>query len=423
MSFFSFALPRRLAGVTLLAGAALLWPLPAAAGEPLSLGDVLTRAARVDIAAADRSARIEAAQASVQQAGVGPQPTLGVDLEDIAGTGPYSPVNQSQTTFYYERAFERGGKREARIGAAQADVAVTREQARIHALDWLATVQTAWVEAQAAQAMALVADEQTAIADRLQRDVARRVARALDPLFAGERARAEAAEAAIARDRARAQATLARHQLAALLRQEDIELDPAIFGVLKPMAAPDAAPDIDALEAAEKAADRRVELERARTVTDPTLRAGVRYFTAGGSNLSVVFGGAIPLGGRKANLGNVHRAEAERLAAEAQIAVARVHRQQEIAQLTARRDAIERQLAATDAEVMPRVTRAVALVRDGFNRGGLAFTFSEVAAAQRAVVAARLQRIELLKTYHLDGARLDRLTGRHLPLLPAQEAR
>src|SRR3546814_9888670 len=35
-----------------------------------------------------------------------------------------SPLSQSQTTGWYERTWERGGKREARIGAARADVAI-----------------------------------------------------------------------------------------------------------------------------------------------------------------------------------------------------------------------------------------------------------------------------------------------------------
>jgi cobalt-zinc-cadmium efflux system outer membrane protein len=73
--------------------------------------------------------------------------------------------------------------------------------------------------------------------------------------------------------------------------------------------------------------------------------------------------------------------------------------------------------------VLPSAERAVAMVRDGFNRGGGAFTYLEVAEAQRAVVEAKARRIDLLKSFHLDGARLDRLSGRHASFIASAEIR
>src|SRR3546814_14959088 len=62
---------------------------------------------------------------------------------------------------------------------------------------------------------------------------------------------------------------------------------------------------------------------------------------------------------------------------------------------------------SSDREVLPSAERAVVLVRDGFNRGGTAFTFLEVAQAQQAVIDARTRRLELFRRYHLDGVRHD----------------
>src|SRR3546814_3296923 len=69
-------------------------------------------------------------------------------------------------------------------------------------LDVLGQVQAAWVDVLAAEAAIPVADERLAVAQRLEREVARRVGRALDPLFAGERAHTAVAQARIARDQA-----------------------------------------------------------------------------------------------------------------------------------------------------------------------------------------------------------------------------
>ncbi len=73
--------------------------------------------------------------------------------------------------------------------------------------------------------------------------------------------------------------------------------------------------------------------------------------------------------------------------------------------------------------MLPSARRATELVREGFSRGGGAFTYLEVAEAQRAVIEARARRVELLKSFHLDSARLDRLTARHATLIAAAETR
>ena len=54
-------------------------------------------------------------------------------------------------------------------------------------------------------------------------------------------------------------------------------------------------------------------------------------------------------------------------------------------------------------------------MREGFNRGG--FQYLDVTEAQRALIAARSRRVEVLRQFHLDQAALDRLTGRHAALV------
>src|SRR3546814_20211545 len=78
---------------------------------------------------------------------------------------------------------------------------------------------------------------------------------------------------------------------------------------------------------------------------------------------SDLVGGSIPLGGRQANRGNVERAQAERLAAEAELAVARVERKREIDRLVAQRAALVTEIGRIDREVLPSAERAVVLVR------------------------------------------------------------
>lgn len=400
---------------------AALLALPAGAyAQPFSLTDALMRAAGQDLTRPVTEARLQAAEAGARQAAVRPNPSVGLDVENFAGTGDRNTVEDTETTLYWQQTLERGGKREARISAARADIAVARLRAQVRALDQLATVQTLWVEAAAAEEAIGIAEARLTAAQRLERETARRVAAARDPLFAGERAKTGVAQARIALDHARDNARNARAALAAYLGQPEVEIDPSAFAGLTPT--PAASPqtlepvDLRLLEAERDAALTRIRVEEARTVWDPTVRAGVRHFSAGG-DVAFVVGGSIPLGLKETNRGNIDRARAERTAAEAEVALARAEREREINRLIARREATAAEIRRIDAEVLPSARRAIALVRDGFNRGGGAFTYLEVTEAQRAETDAQARRLDLLKFFNLDGVRLDRLTGRHAALI------
>ncbi|RJG54511.1 TolC family protein [Sphingobium terrigena] len=408
--------------VALLVGA--FFPALPLAAQGLSLTDALSRVAQADPGVAVTAAQRDAATAAMRQAEVRPQDVVTVDLEDLARTGPYTPIASTQTTAWYERTWERGGKREARVGAARLSRDVTQQRGRLRQLDILAQAQAAWVEALAAEAEIPVALERLTLAQRLEREVARRVGRALDPLFALERARTAVAQARIAHEQAIEAARLARMSLAAWWGADgDVQIDTSSFSRLAPDPAADAQPiDVALLDAERDAAAARARLAEANSATDPTLRAGLRHYGQG-NDVSIVVGGSIPLGGRRAQRGNVEQAEAERRVAEAEIAVLRVQVKRDMDRLLAQRAAIVREINKIDNAVLPSAERAVMLVRDGYNRGGTAFTFLEVTQAQEAMIDAYDRRITLLKSYHLDGARLDRLTGRYAPLLASAENR
>lgn len=404
-----------------------LLPLPSALhAQPLGLSEMLARATAQDVGRAADEARIEGAQAAVRQAGVKPNPRLGLEVENFAGAGERQLFDQTESTLYWEQTYERGGKREARVGLARSEIALARYRGQVRALDLLATVQALWVEAAAAEAAIPVAEERLAVSQRLERETARRVAATRDPVFAGERARTAVADARIALDRAQGAAANARGALAAYIGLPTVDVDASAFDVTAAEAARPAADvetaDLQVLEAQRDSALARVRVAESHAMQDPTFRAGVRHFREGG-DVAFIVGGSIPLGRNDTNRGAVDRARAERLAAEADIAAARIERQREVARLVARREAAAAEVRRIDAEVLPSARRAVNLVREGFNRGGGAFTFLEVAEAQRAVIDARARSVELLRSFHLDGVRLDRLTGRHAPLIAAAETR
>lgn len=399
-------------------GAALAQARPA----PLTLPEAIGRAAAFDPSAPGAQARLEAARAGQRQADLRLNPILGLEVENFAGSGAFSMLDRSETTLSYQQTLERGGKRAARTGVAGAEIETARLRQEVRRLDLIKEVQTAYAEALAAEAELLIAEARLVAAHSSQQDIARRVRSARDPLFAGVRAETLTAQAEIARDRTRQAAVDTRAELARFwggTPDFSLDLEP-FFKVSRPEAAPvGETPDLALLAAQRRLAEARIQVERARQVADPTLRAGVRYF-GDGSQVAFVVGGTIPLQRYDTNQAGVERAQAERNAADADLEAARITREREIARLTARLTVSAAESERIRAEIVPAAIRTVELVRDGFNRGG--FQYLDVTEAERALADARERRVVVLRQHHIDQATLDRLKGRHAGLVSTQTA-
>lgn len=414
-------------GLAIAATLALNLLSPAAAqaqAEPpaLSLTEALAKAAGANPTLTGSNARLAAAQANLRQAGVRPNPTLGVELENFAGTGVYSLLDRTEATVSYQQTLERGGKREARTGRARAEIEVARLRREVRTLDLLRDVQVAYAEAAAAEAELLIAEARLIAAHQSQTDIDRRVKAARDPLFAGSRADMMTAQAQIARDQARDRARNARAALARFWGggpEFRLALEPFFEGKGPVVPASLTIADLALLEAERDVAIANIRVEQARAVVDPTVRAGVRYL-GDGNNIAFVVGGTIPLRRYDTNRSGIERARAERNAAEADIAVARLAREREIAQLTAKISSAATEAERIRAEVIPPAIKSVEQVREGFNRGG--FSYLDVTEAERALADARARRVSVLRQYHLDQAALDRLTGRQAALTQTQPA-
>jgi cobalt-zinc-cadmium efflux system outer membrane protein len=405
-----------------LAATAIVSIPASASAQTLALPEALSRAAANDPAIGAFEARVEAARAGVRQAEIRPNPRIDAELENFAGTGRLGLLDETETTVYYEQTLERGGKREARIGLAETAIDMEEARAAVRALDLLEQVQAAWIEAQAAEERIDLAQARLETAQAIEREVSRRVSSALDPVFSRERARAAVAEAEAILARADSDAAAARALLASYWGGDVAFVLPEIETATPTPLVPAAIPDEQVLAAEREAADARIALERSRAVQDPILRGGVRHFGEDDA-VGFILGGTIPLGRNDSNRGNIEQAVAERQAAEAEIEAARIAREREIARLMARQAATLSETRRIEEAVLPIAERAAESVREGFARGGTAFTYLEISQADAAVFEARSRRIDLLRDFHLDGARLDRLSARHLPLITQAEVR
>ncbi|MDC7684250.1 TolC family protein [Asticcacaulis sp. BYS171W] len=385
--------------------------------QPLPLSVALTRAVQNDPALNAVSPRLEAVDGAVQQAGVRPNPTLSLETENVLGSKGYGGIDGAETTLSYSQVYEPSDKRRARqdMALTQRDLIVA--EARVRGLDLMHEIETVWIEALTAEAEAELAAERLHMAQRSQKEISRRVNAARDPLFAGALVDASVAKAQISLDQAQLKARTAKAQLAAYWGgSADVEFDLNAFRApgLPTFVAEDM-PDAAVLRARERSSTARIRVETTRPLRDKTLTAGVRHFNADGS-VAFVVGGSIPLARHDTNQGAIAQARAEAEAAALDIRAYDLKRARELAAIHARLGGYIHEVKRLDAEVVPQAERAIRLVEEGFARGG--FAYRDLMNAHEALLAVKAERIALLKTFHLERARYERLSGQWIALLP-----
>ena len=396
-----------------LLAATLVWATSASA-QTYTLEEAVRTAVANSPQGEATAARLDGLNAARSAADTNPAPTIDGTVENIGTPG----FSQWQIDGTYNQRLERGGKRAARVGLAQGDIAVAEAEALVRRLDLASEVQALYVEAQAAALSLELARSRVEIAETLANEVQRRVDEARDPLFAGTRARTQLAEA-------RVDLGLAEHAFEAALARLALLTggDPGSIGVVTSgfleaeeiaITTADLTPvDLAVFQARRERADANYRLQEANSRTDPTVFAGPRLF--GNGDVAVIAGFSLPLPNRALNRANIDRAAAEQRQVEADLAVERFQRRRQIALAAERVEEARHEAEAIQEQVVPGAEQTLREVRAGYNRGG--FTFLDVSIAQTALHEARVRFVDALAEYHQAKVDYDRLTGRFIELV------
>ncbi len=396
-----------------LLAATLVWATSASA-QTYTLEEAVRTAVANSPQGEATAARLDGLNAARSAADTNPAPTIDGTVENIGTPG----FSQWQIDGTYNQRLERGGKRAARVGLAQGDIAVAEAEALVRRLDLASEVQALYVEAQAAALSLELARSRVEIAETLANEVQRRVDEARDPLFAGTRARTQLAEA-------RVDLGLAEHAFEAALARLALLTggDPRSIGVVTSgfleaeeiaITTADLTPvDLAVFQARRERADANYRLQEANSRTDPTVFAGPRLF--GNGDVAVIAGFSLPLPNRALKRANIDRAAAEQRQVEADLAVERFQRRRQIALAAERVEEARHEAEAIQEQVVPGAEQTLREVRAGYNRGG--FTFLDVSIAQTALHEARVRFVDALAEYHQAKVDYDRLTGRFIELV------
>lgn len=335
-------------------------------------------------------AESEAAQALVGQARLRPNPEVSLEVENIAGSGAFSGLSATEYTLAVGQRIELGGKRGARVAAAEAQAQLANLRTDLAGAELGFLVRERYVAAAAAASRVELARDVVDRNEELARIAGVLVEVGREPPLRALRAEATLAEARAELQAAEANSLAARTALASLWGEQDTPpLVPGAFPNIEPPAAVLASATSLPLQVARgqsATAAAEIDYERSLRIPDPVVSAGVRRFEESNDSAFLV-GVSIPLPFWNRNQGNIAAAEARLRAANAREVVALADFELTVTRARSQYLAAEARVETLSTTSLPQAEEALQLVRIGYRNGR--FPLIEVLSAAEARDAIR----------------------------------
>ncbi|MGH7825398.1 MAG: TolC family protein [Candidatus Binatia bacterium] len=392
-------------------------------GEPtgaLTLRQALALALMQNPELAAFAWEVRAGEARTLQAGLIPNPEIGVEVENFAGSRELRGFRGSETTVQFSQLIELGGKRlkRRRVAGLERDLAAWDYETK--RLDVFTRVAQSFVQVLSDQERVAANEELVRLAEQVLETVAERVQAGKVSPVEETRAKVALSSSRIALERARRQLDAARKALAATWGSTKVTFERAEGNLDVIAAIPTAEqvaqrvqqnPDLARWVTEIAQREAAVDLEGARRIPDLTVGVGPKYFNET-NNQAMMMEFSIPLPFFDRNQGGylearyrLAKASEERRAAETQV---RATLGQAYAALSAAYGAA----TALRDEVLPGAGSAFEAASEGYRQGK--FGILDVLDAQRTLFEAKSQYIEALAAYHNAVAQVERLIGEPL---------
>jgi cobalt-zinc-cadmium efflux system outer membrane protein len=376
----------------------------------LSLTVALNMAWRANPEIAVAMREVQATEGAVRQAGIIPNPEVAASLEDTRR-------ETRTTTLQLNQPIELGGKRAARLSAAErgrdaATIELAGKQAEVRAIVVAAfyDVVTAQERFRLAQATVDLAQRATSIASK------RVQAGKLSPV---EETRARVAESGVRVELTQAVSELetARRRLVATWgsttprfeRAEDhIEELPRLPALAELTQSLQQSPNLLRARMEVERRQALTQVERSRRIPDLVVSIGARHDEQLGRNQAIV-GVSVPLPLFDKNQGNILEALRRTDKARDELTATEVRLNSELAQAYGRLSAARNEVTLLQKEVLPGAQSAYEATTKGFELGK--FSFLEVLDAQRTFFQAKSQYLRALAETQRSTAEIDRVVG------------
>lgn len=374
-----------------------------------------------NVSAAENELR--AAEGALTQAGVFPNPEVSTSLEDTQNKATRT------TTVQVSQLIELGGKRGARISAAERGLDVATADLAARRLDVRATVMSSFFDVLVAQERVAQSNDLLGLAQRAAQAASRRVIAGKISPVEETKARVAESSARIELRQAQTELVVARKRLAATWGSLTPSFEKAegnTESLPKTLSSEEIQRRLDAspvLARARFEADRFAALaniEKARRIPNVTVSIGTKRAEDLGRNQTIV-GLSVPFPLFDRNQGGYLEASRKADRAKDDFRVTEVRLNTEVYQYQERLKVLVEEALALKDSILPGARSAYEAASKGFELGK--FSFLEVLDAQRTFFQARAQYLRGLSDAHRTAAELERVLGAPTPTSLSAERR
>ena len=379
-------------------------PLPGV----LTINQALEEAAARSPTIVAAEAEVSAAEARIRQAGYRTNPELSVEVENFAGTGELRGLRSTETTVAVNQRLDLGGRRSARVSAAEAELTVQRLRLSIAKADLSQAVREQFARSIAAREKLAQATENEERARELARVAGILVEAGRDPPLRALRARSAYAQAQAEREAAEASELAARSSLAALFgaSQPIGSVAGSALNVTPAEVNPEVSLDVRLADAERVAAQAGVRQQLAERRIDPAVGVGVRHVRETG-DVGLVAGISMPLRLFDRNQGNIEAARQTANAADARRESALATTTAKARNAVANVEAARRRVDALENAAVPEATEALRLAELSYREGRASLI--ELIDIQNAYTASRSSLTEARLELAIATAELGRI--------------
>lgn len=385
--------------------------------DQLTLPSAMGLAIRKSPSLSGYSAEILARDAAALQAGMLPNPELGIEVENFGGKDGLDGFDGAETTVAFSQLVELGGKRRNRQMVAYLDRTLAECEYQSRKLDVLAATAKAFVEV-------IIAQEQVALNDVLLRLAEQTSAAVDEKVGAGKvspaempRAQIELAAARTEASKAVGQLEAAKSRLAALWGGERTEFARAVGQLREIIDLPteeslkafiSTNPDLAYRATEIERSDASLSLARSEAIPDLTFSAGFRKFQET-EDTAFVGGVSVPIPLFNRNKSGITEARARVEKAQLEQQSAKVGLMTSLSDTWQNLSAAYIEAVGLRDEILPRAQATFESTELGYREGKL--DLLQMLDAQRTLFNVKRQYLLTLGAYHLASTDIERLVG------------
>ena len=363
---------------------------------------------------------IRIAEARRLQAGLLPNPQIGMEVEEFGGTGDRAGFESSETSIKIGQLIEIANKRSKRTHLADIDKDLAELDFKSKRLDVMSDVARAFIDVLAAQEQSSLSEELVDLSEKAYSTVAERVRAGQDSPVEETKAKIALSNTRIEFERAVNKLVSARHQLTATWGSSNPAFEKVAGGFYDLSPAPSLEelaglisqnPDLARWPAEKDKRRAALELEKAKATSDIKLSGGIQYFDEGDDS-AFILGLSIPFPLFDRNQGNIQQATYMLAKTDEQHKAAQIDIRADLAEASTKLSSSFSEITIIKNDVLPLASSAFDATNQGYREGK--FEYLVVLDAQRTFFEVRARYIKALTAYHKARADVERLIGRDI---------